>query len=165
MLSAEHRSASGAGPLALELANAEAGPYLRLVPNASELAARDLFRSRSSLCSAKLASPAPPRACVPVCKSVISVSSSVFANSAIKAKSSAHPKAVCWRPSRCRWWRNPVGRGSRRGETCLPVQAGPRAEARIRIRLIRPAHQPRRESQYSGRGFLLAPIQPDRFLS
>jgi hypothetical protein len=41
MLSAEHRSASGAEPLALELANAEARPYLRLVPNASELAARD----------------------------------------------------------------------------------------------------------------------------
>lgn len=30
MLSAEHRSASGAGPLALELANAESGPYLKL---------------------------------------------------------------------------------------------------------------------------------------
>jgi hypothetical protein len=30
MLSAEHRSASGAGPLVLELANAESGPYLRL---------------------------------------------------------------------------------------------------------------------------------------
>ena len=32
MLSAEHRSASGAGPLALELANAESGPYLKLAP-------------------------------------------------------------------------------------------------------------------------------------
>ena len=43
MLSAEHRSASGTGPLAVELANAESGPYLRLAsaPNASELAARD----------------------------------------------------------------------------------------------------------------------------
>jgi len=43
MLSAEHRSASGAGPLALELASAESGPYLRLAsaPNTSELAARD----------------------------------------------------------------------------------------------------------------------------
>ena len=43
MLSAEHRSASGTGPLALELANAESGPYLRLASasNASELAARD----------------------------------------------------------------------------------------------------------------------------
>src|SRR5881296_2068380 len=41
MLSAEHRSASGAGPLALELANAESGPYLRLASNASELASRD----------------------------------------------------------------------------------------------------------------------------
>jgi hypothetical protein len=30
MLSAEHRSASGAGPLALELANPESGPYLKL---------------------------------------------------------------------------------------------------------------------------------------
>jgi AAA domain len=42
MLSAEHRSASGAGPLALELANVESGPYLRLAyePNA-ELAPRD----------------------------------------------------------------------------------------------------------------------------
>jgi len=41
MLSAEHRSASGAGPLALELANAESGPYLRLASNASELVTRD----------------------------------------------------------------------------------------------------------------------------
>lgn len=41
MLSSEHRSASGAGPFALELANRESEPYLRLVPNASELAARD----------------------------------------------------------------------------------------------------------------------------
>lgn len=41
MLSAEHRSASGAGPLALELANVESGPYLRLASNASELVARD----------------------------------------------------------------------------------------------------------------------------
>jgi hypothetical protein len=43
MLSAEHRSASGAGPLALELANVESGPYLRLAsaPNTSELAMRD----------------------------------------------------------------------------------------------------------------------------
>jgi hypothetical protein len=40
-LSAEHRSASGAGPFALELAKVESGPYLRLVPNAPELAARD----------------------------------------------------------------------------------------------------------------------------
>ena len=41
MLSAEHRSASGIGPLPLELANAESGPYLKLAPNASELASRD----------------------------------------------------------------------------------------------------------------------------
>ena len=43
MLSAEHRSASGTGPLALELANAESGPYLRLAsaPNAPEVAPRD----------------------------------------------------------------------------------------------------------------------------
>jgi hypothetical protein len=41
MISAEHRSASGAGPLALELANPESGPYLRLVSNAGELAERD----------------------------------------------------------------------------------------------------------------------------
>src|SRR5260370_10873807 len=43
MLSAEHRSASGAGPLALELANVESRPYLRLAsaPNTSELATRD----------------------------------------------------------------------------------------------------------------------------
>src|SRR5437773_2629925 len=43
MLSAEHRSASGAGPLPLELANVESGPYLRLAsaPNAVEPAARD----------------------------------------------------------------------------------------------------------------------------
>src|SRR5213594_114494 len=43
MLSAEHRSASGAGPLPLELANVESGPYLRLAsaPNAVELAPRD----------------------------------------------------------------------------------------------------------------------------
>jgi hypothetical protein len=41
MLSAEHRSASGAGPFALELANVESGPYLRLAPQASELATRD----------------------------------------------------------------------------------------------------------------------------
>lgn len=41
MLSAEHRSASGAGPVALELANVESGPYLRLVSHAPELATRD----------------------------------------------------------------------------------------------------------------------------
>ena len=43
MLSAEHRSASGAGPLALELANPESGPYLKLAsaPNAVQLAHRD----------------------------------------------------------------------------------------------------------------------------
>ena len=43
MLSAEHRSASGAGPLALELANADSGPHLRLAStaNASELGPRD----------------------------------------------------------------------------------------------------------------------------
>jgi hypothetical protein len=41
MLSAEHRSASGTGPLALELATGESGPYLRLTPQASELARRD----------------------------------------------------------------------------------------------------------------------------
>jgi len=43
MLSAEHRSASGAGPLPLELANVESGPYLRLASasHASELAPRD----------------------------------------------------------------------------------------------------------------------------
>src|SRR5205809_2400654 len=41
LLSAEHRSASGAGPLAVELANAESGPYLRLASNASELVTRD----------------------------------------------------------------------------------------------------------------------------
>jgi hypothetical protein len=42
MLSAEHRSASGAGPLPLELANVESRPYLRLAsePN-TELAPRD----------------------------------------------------------------------------------------------------------------------------
>jgi len=41
MLSAEHRSASGAEPLTLELANAESGPYLRLASNAPELATRN----------------------------------------------------------------------------------------------------------------------------
>lgn len=43
MLSAEHRSASGAGPLPLELANLESEPYLRLssASNASELQPRD----------------------------------------------------------------------------------------------------------------------------
>ena len=43
LLSAEHRSASGAGPLALELAQAESGPYLKLAsdPSASELDRRD----------------------------------------------------------------------------------------------------------------------------
>jgi len=41
MLSAEHRSASGAGPLPLELANVESGPYLRLASNTSELVPRD----------------------------------------------------------------------------------------------------------------------------
>lgn len=43
LLSAEHRSASGAGPLALELAHAEAGPYLKLASptNASEPDQRD----------------------------------------------------------------------------------------------------------------------------
>lgn len=43
MLSAEHRSASGTAPVALELASAESGPHLRLasVLRASELAARD----------------------------------------------------------------------------------------------------------------------------
>lgn len=41
MLSAEHRSAPGIGPLALELANGESGPYLRLTSNTGELAAPD----------------------------------------------------------------------------------------------------------------------------
>jgi hypothetical protein len=43
MLSAEHRSASGAEPVALELASAESGPYLKLasVLHASESAPRD----------------------------------------------------------------------------------------------------------------------------
>lgn len=43
MLSAEHRSASGAGPLALDLANAESKPYLRLISasHASELQPHD----------------------------------------------------------------------------------------------------------------------------
>lgn len=43
MLSAEHRSASGAAPLALELANVESGPYLKLASaaDASELVPRD----------------------------------------------------------------------------------------------------------------------------
>src|SRR2546428_5033154 len=41
MLPAEHRSASGIGPLPLELAHAESGPYLKLATNASELASRD----------------------------------------------------------------------------------------------------------------------------
>jgi AAA domain len=41
MLSAEHRSASGTGPLPLELANTESGPYLKLAPTASELLSRD----------------------------------------------------------------------------------------------------------------------------
>src|SRR5436309_1334413 len=43
MLSAEHRSAPGTGPLPLELANAESGPYLKLAsaPNASKLVSRD----------------------------------------------------------------------------------------------------------------------------
>jgi len=42
MLSAEHRSASGTGPLALELANADSGPHLRLASTANvESAARD----------------------------------------------------------------------------------------------------------------------------
>lgn len=41
MLSAEHRSASGTGPLPLELTKGECGPYLRLVSNTSELAQRD----------------------------------------------------------------------------------------------------------------------------
>lgn len=43
MLSAEHRSASGAGPLPLELANVESKPYLKLASasNASELQPRD----------------------------------------------------------------------------------------------------------------------------
>jgi hypothetical protein len=43
MLSAEHRSASGAGPLPLELANAESAPYLSLAsaPHPSELVLHD----------------------------------------------------------------------------------------------------------------------------
>jgi len=42
MLSAEHRSASGTGPLLLELANADSGPHLRLASTANvESAARD----------------------------------------------------------------------------------------------------------------------------
>jgi hypothetical protein len=43
LLSAEHRSAPGAGPLALELANTESGPYLKLASTLhdAELAPRD----------------------------------------------------------------------------------------------------------------------------
>ena len=41
MLSAEHRSASSAGPFVLELVTVESGSYLKLMPQASELAMRD----------------------------------------------------------------------------------------------------------------------------
>ena len=43
ILSAEHRSASGTGPLALELANPEEGPYLKLASTvpAAEPSTRD----------------------------------------------------------------------------------------------------------------------------
>jgi hypothetical protein len=43
MLTAEHRSASGSGPLALELANSESAPYLKLAstPNAAAPAPQD----------------------------------------------------------------------------------------------------------------------------
>ncbi len=41
MLSTEHRSASGAEPVVLELASTNSGPYLKLGVNASELAAHD----------------------------------------------------------------------------------------------------------------------------
>jgi AAA domain len=41
MLSAEHRSASSAGPFALELVTVESGSHLKLMPQASELAMRD----------------------------------------------------------------------------------------------------------------------------
>src|SRR5207244_6006590 len=41
MLYAEHRYSSCTCPLPFELANTESGPYLRLAPNASELASRD----------------------------------------------------------------------------------------------------------------------------
>jgi len=41
MLSAEHRSASGAEPFALELANPESGPYLKLASTAPPVESRD----------------------------------------------------------------------------------------------------------------------------
>jgi len=41
MLSAEHRSASGAEPFALELANPQSGPYLKLASTAPPVEARD----------------------------------------------------------------------------------------------------------------------------
>ena len=97
-----------------------------------------LFRIRSSLCSANLPSHARPRVFAPVFKSAINALWNAYANCRINAKWSVYLKDMCWRlPLRRCWW-NPVRRGSRRGETCLPVQAGPRAEAKIRIRLIRP---------------------------
>jgi hypothetical protein len=43
MLSAEHRSASGIGPLALELANVDSAPYLKLTSHTPEVATRDLL--------------------------------------------------------------------------------------------------------------------------
>ena len=100
---------------------------------------------RFSLCSANRPIRSPLKASDPVFKSAISVWSKLYANSSTSAKSCAWLKAM---PSRTlllrRSFPNPFRRGSRRGETCLPVQAGPRAEADIRTRLIRPDHKPRR---------------------
>jgi hypothetical protein len=84
-----------------------------------------LYRIRSSLCSATLPSLGRPKVSDRIFKSAISVSSKLSANSSINVKSSAYLKVMCWRPpySRRRW--NPVRRGSRRGETCLPVSGRP----------------------------------------
>src|SRR6266478_2736478 len=57
-----------------------------------------------------------------------------------------------------------VRRRSRRGETCLPVEAGPRAEAKIRIRLMVQSN-PAGISNSGGVFSLFLNTQPDRFPS
>jgi len=59
LLSAEHRSASGAGPFVLELANLDSGPYLRLAsaPPASQLAPRDPLPDQILACLSQSSQP------------------------------------------------------------------------------------------------------------
>lgn len=91
MLSAEHRSASGSEPFALELANPESGPYLKLAStiHAAESSSPDPLPGQILALLGQSPSHAPPKVSDPLFKYAISVSSKLFGNSWNNALSSA----------------------------------------------------------------------------